>query len=158
MAIEIEKKFLVVGDDWKNNTSSKIYFQGYICSGSGTTARVRIAGEKAFITIKGKHKGISRLEFEYEIPLEDAKILLKDICQQPIIHKRRYLKKFGDFLWEIDEFFGENEGLILAEIELSREDEAFPEPPWLGEDVTDDGRYYNASLRTNPFAVWGNKK
>ena len=154
MAIEIEKKFLVSGEDLKEGSSSKIYYQGYLCSGSGQTVRVRIAGDQAFLTIKGKHTNISRLEFEYSIPLEDARILLDEVCEQPIIHKRRFLKKHEGFTWEIDEFYGENQGLVLAEIELESEDQEFSRPDWLGEEVSHDGRYYNASLRSYPYSRW----
>jgi len=154
MAIEIEKKFLVTGEEWKEGSSSTIYFQGYLCSGSGQTVRVRIAGDKAWLTIKGRHTNISRLEFEYPIPLEEAQIMLAEVCEQPIIHKRRFFKKYGGFIWEIDEFYGDNQGLVLAEIELASEDQEFPRPDWLGEEVSDDGRYYNASLRSYPYSMW----
>jgi CYTH domain-containing protein len=154
MAIEIEKKFLVKGKDWKEGSRSKVYYQGYLCSGSGQTVRVRIAGENALITIKGRSTNISRLEFEYPIPLEDSRILLDEVCQQPIIHKRRFFKEHKGFTWEIDEFYGENQGLVLAEIELESEDQQFARPEWLGEEVSHDGRYYNASLRTYPYSMW----
>ncbi len=154
MAIEIEKKFLVNGEDWKEGSSSKIYYQGYLCSGSGQTVRIRIAGDKAWLTIKGKHTNISRLEFEYPLPLDEAQILLDEVCEQPIIHKRRFFKKYEGFTWEIDEFYGDNQGLVLAEIELEREDQEFPRPAWLGKEVTHDGRYYNANLRSHPYSLW----
>lgn len=154
MAIEIEKKFLVRNQDWKKDASATLYYQGYLCSGSGRTVRVRIAGETGYITIKSKHTGISRLEFEYAIPVEDARTMLDQVCQQPIIHKQRYLIRYGGFLWEIDEFYGENEGLILAEIELQSEDQEFPKPEWLGKEVSHDGRYYNASLINLPYSQW----
>lgn len=154
MAVEIEKKFLLLNDDWKQDTTSEIYFQGYLYSGMGKTVRVRIAGENSYLTIKGKHSGISRMEFEYPIPIEDARILLEKLCEKPIIHKKRHLKKHGGFLWEIDEFYGENEGLVMAEIELESEDQDFPKPDWLGKEVTHDGRFYNASLRRNPYMNW----
>lgn len=154
MGIEIEKKFLLINDDWKKDTTSTIYYQGYLHSGAGKTVRVRIAGEKSFLTIKGKHSGISRMEFEYAIPMEDAKVLLEELCEKPIIHKKRYLKNHGGFLWEIDEFYGENQGLILAEIELEDEQQNFPKPTWVGKEVTHDGRFYNANLRVNPYKNW----
>lgn len=154
MAVEIEKKFLLIDERWKKDSTAEIYYQGYISSGTGKTVRVRIAGEKAFLTIKGKHSGISRMEFEYEIPMDDAKALLAEICEQPIIHKKRYRVKYGGFLWEIDEFYGENQGLVLAEIELEDENQEFPLPEWLGREVSHDGRYYNASLRLNPYSKW----
>lgn len=154
MAVEIEKKFLLTNDEWKKDSTSDIYFQGYILSGTGKTVRVRIAGEKGFLTIKGKHSGISRMEFEYPIPLEDARLLLQEMCEQPIIHKKRYKVEYGGFIWEIDEFFGENNGLVMAEIELDDENQQFPKPEWLGREVSHDGRYYNASLRQNPYKDW----
>jgi adenylate cyclase len=154
MAVEIEKKFLVIGNDWKEGSNSEIFYQGYIASGSGRTVRVRIAGKKAWLTIKGKHSNISRLEFEYSLPLDDAQVMLNEVCEQPIIHKRRYFKEYEGFTWEIDEFFGENQGLVLAEIELESEDQEFPQPGWLGEEVSHEGRYYNASLRSYPYSMW----
>lgn len=154
MGVEIEKKFLLVNDNWKEGATSKIYYQGYLCSGSGKTVRVRIAGDTGYLTLKGKHSGISRTEFEYPIPLEDARVLLEEFCDQPLIHKKRYLKKYKGFLWEIDEFYGENEGLVMAEIELESEDQSFPRPDWLGKEVSHDGRFYNANLRFNPYKNW----
>jgi CYTH domain-containing protein len=158
MAIEIERKFLVINDGWRENATSEIYYQGYLCSGSGRTVRVRIAGKQAYLTIKGTLSGIGRLEFEYPIPVEDAKILLEEICEGPLIHKRRFLKKYGGFLWEIDEFYGDNEGLVLAEIELEHAEQEFPKPPWVGDEVSHDKRYFNARLRLCPYKQWHDKK
>jgi len=154
MAVEIEKKFLVTSKDWKEGSSSTIYYQGYLCSGSGQTVRVRIAGDKAWLTIKGKHTNISRLEFEYPLPKDDAQVMLAEVCEQPIIHKRRFLKIYKGFTWEIDEFYGDNQGLVVAEIELTSEDQQFPRPDWLGEEVSHESRYYNASLRIYPYSMW----
>ncbi len=154
MAVEIEKKFLVKNDGWKKGGTSKIFYQGYLCSGSGQTVRVRIAGDQAYLTIKGKSVGISRLEFEYHIPVAEAKIMLEEICIQPIIHKCRFFTQYGGFLWEIDEFYDDNTGLVLAEIELESEEQPFPRPPWLGEEVSTDRRYYNAALCSHPFKEW----
>jgi CYTH domain-containing protein len=154
MAIEIEKKFLLINDDWKKDSIAEIYLQGYICSGSGRTVRVRIAGDKAYLTIKGKSSGISRTEFEYPLPLADAQAMLDELCEKPIIHKKRHRKEYGGFLWEIDEFYGDNLGLVLAEIELEDENQIFPRPDWLGREVSGDSRFYNASLRLNPFKNW----
>lgn len=156
MGIEIEKKFLLADDSWRTGPAGKIYMQGYLCSG-GPTVRVRTAGETGILTIKGRHLGISRLEFEYEIPLEEARLLMDQLCLPPIIHKTRYIREFEGFTWEIDEFYDDNEGLILAEIELDHEEQLFPKPPWLGQEVTEDGRYYNANLRTNPYKRWKDK-
>jgi len=154
MAVEIEKKFLVKNDSWKEDTTSMIYYQGYLCSVSGRTVRIRIAGSKGFLTVKGKRSGISRLEFEYPIPLEEARELLEKFCERPFIHKRRHLKNYGGFLWEIDEFYGDNEGLVVAEIELENEKQKFPRPSWLGKEVSRDRRYYNAGLRAFPYKDW----
>ncbi len=158
MAIEIERKFLVTNPNWKKDATSKLYQQGYLCSGDGPTVRVRIAGEKSYVTIKGKHKGISRLEFEYDIPMQEARVLLAEVCRQPIIEKRRYTKIIDGFIWEIDEFLGDNDGLILAEIELQEEQQEFPKPDWLGKDVSALHRYYNASLCHYPFKDWSERE
>ncbi|MEE4242208.1 MAG: CYTH domain-containing protein [Desulfopila sp.] len=157
MALEIEKKFLLKNDSWKEGSTSEIFYQGYLCSGSGQTVRVRIAGEKAFLTIKGKSVGISRLEFEYPVPLADAQEMLEKLCRKPIIHKCRFFSEYEGFTWEIDEFYGDNQGLVLAEIELKSEEQAFPRPPWLGEEVSGDRRYYNAALCSYPYKEWKNK-
>jgi adenylate cyclase len=116
--------------------------------------RVRIAGEQGFLTIKGKTQGISRLEFEYEIPLADAHTLLTELCEKPLIEKYRYLLDYEGFTWEIDEFLGDNAGLIVAEIELKSENQAFVQPDWLGEEVSHDPRYLNANLIRNPYKNW----
>lgn len=154
MAVEIEKKFLVKGTSWKENATAEEFIQGYICSGDGATVRVRIAGEKSYITIKGKSSGISKLEYEYDIPMEDAEVLVNEVCRQPVIHKTRYRYEFNGFVWEIDEFHGNNSGLIIAEIELDSEDQDFAEPGWLGKEVSLTARYYNASLAVYPYSQW----
>ena len=155
MAIEIERKFLVKDSSYKIDATSCHYRQGYLCPGTGVTARIRIAGEKAFLTIKGRHAGISKIEFEYPIPVKDAEVMLSTMCQN-IISKQRYRTEYNGFTWEIDEFFGDNEGLILAEIELESVEQKFSCPPWLGNEVSDDGRYYNASLSLYPYRDWKN--
>ena len=153
MAIEIERKFLVLNDDWKVGPGN--YFsQGYLNREQERTIRIRVAGDKAYLTIKSSITSISRAEFEYEIPKIDAEQLLK-ICNQPIIEKTRYLFEYQGFTWEIDEFAGDNEGLVIAEIELQSEQQSFEKPQWLGEEVTDDARYYNSNLVTYPFKEWG---
>jgi len=131
MAIEIERKFLVVGDDWRT-ASAVFYSQGYLSRVPERTVRVRIAGEQAFLTIKGKTQGASRAEFEYEIPLADARELLL-LCEQPLIEKYRRKITYDDFVWEVDEFLGENQGLVVAEVELPTADTAFAKPNWVGE-------------------------
>lgn len=154
--IEIERKFLVKSDDFKKQafTQNKIA-QGYLSSVPERTVRVRIKGKKGFITIKGisQSSGMSRFEWENEIPLDEAIELLK-LCEKGKIEKTRFEIKFGIHVYEVDEFYGENEGLVMAEIELNSETEAFEKPDWLGEEVTNDERYYNAYLSKNPFKDW----
>jgi len=155
MGIEIERKFLVTGFEWQKAAGVR-YCQGYLNRDKERVVRIRLAGEKAFLTIKGKSVGATRAEFEYEIPVADAEHLLK-LCDGPIVEKvRRVIVHHGD-KWEVDEFFGENADLVVAEIELRSEDQAFARPDWLGEEVTNDPRYYNSSLSSHPFSKWGVK-
>ncbi|MEA5535617.1 CYTH domain-containing protein [Crocosphaera sp. XPORK-15E] len=155
MAIEIERKFLVKNDDWRSLESGKVYRQGYILTQDKvTTIRIRIIGEDAYLTIKSKTEGISRNEFEYPIPLEDAKMMLDTLCSRPLIEKIRYKITIDNLVWEIDEFKGENEGLILAEVELNDENQEIFLPSWVGEEVTHDLRYYNVNLAKNPYQTW----
>jgi len=155
--LEIERKFLVKSNDFKEKafTQNKIA-QGYLSSIPERTVRVRIKGEKAFLTIKGigQQGGMSRFEWENQIPVDEA-IELLALCEKGKIEKTRYEIKFGNHIYEVDEFYGENEGLTMAEIELQSEDESFEKPDWLGEEVTNDERYYNAYLSNNPFKNWG---
>ena len=150
--MEIERKFLVK-DGWKTD-AGKAYAQGYLCLDQACTVRVRIAGDEAFLTIKGETSGVSRPEFQYEIPTEEAKELIK-LCVGPRIEKTRHFHILGGKTWEVDEFHGDNQGLIVAEIELDYENEPFEKPQWLGEEVSHDPRYYNANLVTTPFKNWG---
>ena len=152
MATEIERKFLVTGTDWKNGTGVA-YCQGYLNRSKERTVRVRIAGAQAFLTIKGLAQGISRLEFEYAIPLADAEQLLK-LCDGPLIQKMRYIVNDQGNRWEVDEFFGDNQGLVVAEIELQDESQRFAHPVWLGREVSDDARYFNSNLALHPYAQW----
>ena len=155
--LEIERKFLVVGDDFKRQAySSSRIKQGYICSGHGRTVRVRIRDARGYLTIKGPSAdgGLSRFEFEKEITQEEAEQLMK-LCEPGIIDKTRYLVKSGDHTFEVDEFYGENEGLVMAEVELRSADEHYEKPDFIGQEVTGDRRYYNSHLRKNPFSVWG---
>jgi CYTH domain-containing protein len=154
MGTEIERKFLVTGEAWRDMAVDTPYRQGYLCLEKGRTVRVRIAGDQAFLTIKGQASGISRMEYEYPIPVADAGVLLAELCEQPIIDKKRYTITYQGFVWEIDEFFGENAGLLVAEIELESEDQEFVKPPWVGEEVSFDRRYANASLVKAPFCTW----
>jgi adenylate cyclase len=154
MPHEIERKFLLRSDEWRSNvTESRRIAQGYLSRDPERTVRVRICGENAFMTIKGKTEGISRTEIEFPLPLETAQNLLP-LCFQPLIDKIRHLVPLDGHLWEIDEFHGSNTGLIVAEIELEAEDTAFARPDWLGEEVSHDFRYSNASLSERPFSEW----
>jgi adenylate cyclase len=155
MANEIERKFLVSGE-FKNLVSKETRIvQGYLSSIPERTVRVRIKGDKGFITIKGigNVSGASRYEWEKEIPTEEAEELLK-ICEPGVIDKTRFLVKIGNHTFEVDEFYGENDGLVVAEIELSSENEVFDKPAWLGQEVTGDARYYNSMLMKNPYTKW----
>lgn len=154
MGVEIERKFLVVGDDWRSVDRGTRYKQGFLNTSRARTVRIRTDGDRGFITVKGPPAGIVRREYEYEIPARDADAVLTELCEKPIIEKIRYRIALGTHTWEIDEFLGANEGLIIAEVELSREDESFERPAWLGREVTDDPRYYNANLVKNPYKKW----
>ncbi|WP_316632588.1 CYTH domain-containing protein [uncultured Flavobacterium sp.] len=154
--VEIERKFLVKSDDFKEQAfTQNSIAQGYLSSAPERTVRVRIKGERGFITIKGigHHGGMTRFEWENEIPLGEAQELLK-LCEKGKIEKTRFEIKVGKHTFEVDEFYGENEGLVMAEIELESETESFEKPDWLGEEVTNDTRYYNAYLSKNPFTLW----
>ncbi|MDP2235616.1 MAG: CYTH domain-containing protein [Bacteroidales bacterium] len=155
MAQEIERKFLVSGEFKSLAVKETRITQGYLSSVPERTVRVRIKGEKGFLTIKGigSASGASRYEWEKEIPVSEIEELLK-ICEPGVIDKTRFLVKAGPHTYEVDEFYGENEGLIVAEIELSSEDEGFEKPDWLGEEVTGDVKYYNSMLMKNPFKKW----
>jgi len=154
--LEIERKFLVKSDNFKAVAFAKNQIaQGYLNSHPERTVRIRIKGESGFLTIKGKgnESGVSRLEWETEIPLTEAKSLIK-LCENGVIDKIRYEVKAGNHIFEVDEFFGDNEGLVVAEIELQSEDEGFEKPEWLGQEVTNDERYYNAFLSNHPYTTW----
>ena len=155
MSIEIERKFLVNGDYKSVAISHTRIIQGYICSQRGRTVRVRIRDRQGYLTIKGPSMagGLSRYEFEKEITLDEALSLLR-ICEPGIIDKVRWLVPMGKHTFEVDEFFGENEGLVMAEVELSDENEAYERPPFLGREVTGDRRFYNSCLRIHPFKEW----
>ena len=152
MGQEIERKFMVKKGVWRDKKATK-YRQGYLSTVKERTVRVRTIEDKGYLTIKGISIGASRMEFEYEIPRQDADSLL-DICEKPLIEKNRYKVENGGFVWEVDEFFGENQGLIVAELELENEDQYFPRPDWIGEEVTDEPRYFNANLVKNPYSKW----
>ncbi len=154
MGQEIERKFLLAGDGWQGLAEGIEYRQGYLCATKERSVRVRIAGSKGFLTIKGATIGAVRSEYEYEIPLADARSLLDTLCPQPQIEKKRYTIPYSGFNWEIDEFFGLNAGLIVAEIELEAEDQVFERPAWIGKEVTGDPRYYNTALCVAPYSSW----
>ncbi len=158
MAQEIERKFLVKNDSYKKDAVKATRItQGYISSVPERTVRVRIKGDKGFITIKGigNESGASRFEWEKEIPVDEVKELLK-ICEPGIIDKTRYIVPVGNHTFEVDEFYGDNEGLVIAEVELSDENEEFEKPEWLGEEVTGDVKYFNSMLMKNPYKNWKN--
>ncbi len=154
MGKEIEKKFLLTNDDWRQLGEGKPYCQGYLNAEKGRTVRVRTISERGILTIKGPSEGASRLEYEYDIPVDEALEMLDRLCHKPLIEKTRYKIDYAGFTWEIDEFKGENEGLLFAEIELQHEGQEFETPPWIGREVTGDSRYYNANLVKNPFSAW----
>jgi CYTH domain-containing protein len=158
MGHEIEKKFLITNDNWRSLGTGKDYCQGYLNSGDGATLRIRTIGERGIITVKGPNEDGKRLEFEYDIPYQDAREMLDSLCRKPLIEKTRYKIPFGGFIWEVDEFKGENVGLIFAEIELTAVDQTFEIPEWIGEEVTGDIRYYNANLVSYPFSQWKNSQ
>lgn len=154
MAKEIERKFLVKGVAWRNLAEGVLIRQGYLCSDDLREVRVRVQNNDAWITVKSKASGSVRSEFEYEIPLADATAMLDTLCRKPLIEKRRHKIDIDGLVWEVDEFTGANTGLILAEVELTSPDQEFTKPEWIGEDVTDDPRFYNASLSIHPHLSW----
>lgn len=154
MAIEIERKFLVVNEEWRTKVeATHIIRQGYLSSAPERAVRVRVKGDKGVLTIKGLGNGVSRPEFEYNIPVEEAEALL-ELCEQPLIEKSRYIVPVGHHAWEIDVFTGVNAGLVVAEIELEAEEENFERPLWLGKEVTNDTRYFNVQLACCPYTAW----
>lgn len=158
MALEIERKFLLKDDSWRAAvTSSTRLSQGYLTTlneDAKASVRVRIGGDQAYLNIKSMTLGTTRDEFEYAIPVQDAEHMLANLCSGAVIEKIRHHAHLGGLLWEIDEFLGANVGLIVAEVELTSEDQAVEMPDWIGEEVTDDRRYYNVSLVRHPFAQW----
>jgi CYTH domain-containing protein len=154
MGKEIERKFLLKQNCWKSLAKPIKYRQGYLSKDKERTIRVRTIGNKGFLTIKGIAVGFSRAEFEYEIPIMDAEEMLSTLCKPLIIEKNRYKIHFSGLTWEVDEFLGENEGLIVAEVELESENQEIQFPEWIGEEVTNDPRFFNSSLSTNPYKNW----
>jgi len=154
MGREVERKYLVEGDVWRGMGKGIHYRQGYLNSARERTVRIRSTGDKADITIKGLTVGATRPEYEYQIPLADGDAMIDTLVERPLIEKRRYEIPYGDVLVQVDEFLGENAGLVVAEVELKSEDQVFEKPNWLGEEVTGDPRYYNANLIRHPFSKW----
>lgn len=152
MGVEIERKFLVTDDRWKTGRGV-VFRQGYLNRDKERTVRVRVAGERAMLTVKGKNAGATRSEFEYAIPLEDAHAMLA-LCDGPLIEKTRYLLSHEGTAWEVDVFAGDNAGLVVAEVELESELQIFVPPPWLGAEVTQDARYFNSNLASHPLCNW----
>lgn len=157
MGKEIERKFLVKNDEYKSLAAGIVYRQGYLSTVKERTVRVRTVGEKGFLTIKGLTTGVSRAEFEYEVPSADADQMLDNLCERPLIEKTRYKIPSQGLVWEVDEFHGDNGGLTVAEVELSDEGQAFEKPAWVGEEVSGDPRYFNSNLIKSPFKTWGNR-
>jgi adenylate cyclase len=157
MALEVEHKFLLANDDWRGEIDHSVHYkQGYLSSSPLSSIRVRISDSHAWLNIKSATIGSHRQEFEYEIPLSDANSILDELCHKPLVEKMRHFVYREPHVWEIDEFMGDNQGLIVAEIELTAIGEAFAKPVWLGREVTEDLRYYNNNLCKHPFKDWAN--
>jgi adenylate cyclase len=154
MPQEIEHKYLVRLEIWQPSETGVLYRQGYLSTAEARVVRVRIAGEEAFLTVKGPAHGITRLELEYSIPMADAAMMLDLLCERPLIEKTRYRQSFAGKTWEIDVFHGDNAGLVVAEVEVASESESIEPPPWLGPEVSGDSRYFNSNLISNPYKNW----
>ena len=153
MALEIERKFLVKGNDWRN-VQGTMYRQGYLNSDKNRNVRVRVIDDRGYLTVKGISRGAARVEYEYEIPKAEADAMLDNLCEQPLITKMRFKIEFKGYVWEVDEFFGANQGLIIAELELESENQVFIKPEWIGEEVTGDPKYFNSNLIHRPYSKW----
>ncbi len=155
MALEIEHKFLLRDERWRDQVEHSLRMrQGYLVSDATRSVRVRVAGDQGYLNIKSGTLGIARREYEYRIPLAEAEELLNTLCEKPLLEKTRHFIHYGDHLWEVDEFGGDNAGLIVAEVELGAVDEAFARPDWIGEEVSHDLRYYNSQLVRHPYKDW----
>ena len=155
MGTEIERKFLVRNDDWRREARAELHMrQGYVSGGEQASVRVRVQGDSAFLNIKSATLGVRRREYEYPLPLSDAEEMLDHLCAGPLIEKTRYHVEHAGHTWEVDVFEGDNAGLVVAEIELDREDEAFEKPAWVGDEVSHDPRYYNVCLVKHPYKEW----
>lgn len=157
MGQEIERKYLVMNNTYRNNSKGVLYKQAYLSSNPERTVRVRVYNQKGYLTIKGPNDGCTRAEFEYEIPCNEAQTIIDNLCEKPIIEKNRYKVEYEGLIWEVDEFIGDNSGLVIAEIELKHENQSFIKPSWIGEEVTGDQRYYNSNLVKNPFCTWAER-
>ena len=158
MALEIERKYLIDLEKIGTLENGVRIKQGYLSTNKDAVVRVRVKNDKAYLTIKGSNSGIARLEYEYEIPLIEANEMLEKLCQKPVIDKTRYIINHENHTWEVDVFYGDNEGLVVAEVELSSEDETIILPSWVKEEVTTDARYYNSNLMKLPFKDWEENK
>lgn len=154
MATEIEKKFLVLNNQYQRISNKALFRQGYLSVDFERTVRVRSYNEQGFLTIKGKTKSCSREEYEYSIPVQDAERMLDKLCVRPLIEKIRYFLTYEGYKWVVDEFLGVNEGLVTAEIELESENQTFSKPDWIGNEITYDIRYFNSNLVENPYKSW----
>jgi adenylate cyclase len=154
MAVEIERKFLVKDDSWRREATAERIRQGYLCSFEDRAVRARIVGNRAFLTIKGAKNGVSRFEYEYQIPVEDAAEMLDRLCEWPLIEKTRHHVTVDGREWVIDVFEGDNVGLVVAEVELVDEMQVIEVPAWAGEEVSDDPRYFNVNLAKHPYRLW----
>jgi CYTH domain-containing protein len=154
LGTEIERKFLVSSGEWREGAKATAIRQGYLHAGPSHVVRVRTYGERAFLTIKSGGAGMSRLEFEYEVPVADASVMLDTLCRRPLIEKTRFAVDVDGTAWVVDVFFGDNDGLVLAEVELDSEAQQVALPPWAGVEVTGDPRYFNAALAERPYATW----
>lgn len=154
MGKEIERKFLVKGNSWRALAPGTEYRQGYLNSAKERVVRVRTIDDKGYLTIKGITLGATRVEYEYEIPVAEAEAMLDELCEKPLIEKNRYKIDYEKLIWEVDEFFGENQGLIVAEVELESEDQDYEKPGWIGDEVTGDPKYFNSNLIINPYLKW----
>jgi adenylate cyclase len=154
MGLEIERKFLVTGDGWRQGAKRSRLCQGYLHAEKGKSMRVRLEAGRGTVTIKGPSRGSGRAEYEYPIPAKDARELLRDLCEKPLIEKTRWRIRHKGLVWEVDVFEGSNQGLIVAEVELRRSGQAVALPPWAGREVTSDPRYLNANLYKRPFKNW----
>lgn len=154
MSREIERKYLVVGEAWRSPGTAIRLRQGYLSTVKERTVRVRVAGDAGYLTVKGITRGATRTEFDYEIPVADADLMLDELCERPLIEKTRHLVVHGDRNWEIDEFGGVNTGLVVAEVELEDEAQSIDLPAWVGDEVTADPRYFNSNLIAHPYSRW----